>query len=89
MCITPISPGPQGRPDSFRRAVTRHGKTVHIVLTPTSDGRWALRVEGRRCHFTDWIIPFDSICEALAVALAAIRREGIEGFLSYRPTPDN
>lgn len=69
------------RETTVTRSVTQRDKTVVILASRIRDGRWRLRIEGRcRQYFTDWIQPFDSVAQAIGVALQAIRREGIDSF---------
>lgn len=74
------------RERTVTRSVTQRDKTVVILASCNRDGRWRLRIQGRcRQYFTDWIQPFDSRAQALAEALQAIGREGIDSFYEPRP----
>lgn len=61
--------------------VTRNGKTVQVDIYEDGEGGWLLEVADQYDNSTVWDEAFDSDDEALAEALDAIEKEGIDEFI--------
>ncbi len=61
------------------------GKTVQIQIYRMPDSGWTLEVVDQYNNSTVWDGEFDSAQEALELALAELKEEGIEAFIGRAP----